>query len=55
MVDMRIELMEKNYSMISKRLKEEIENSLRSKKQVILFINKRGHTSFIFAENADIF
>lgn len=48
MVDMRIELMEKNYSMISKRLKEEIENSLRSKKQVILFINKRGHTSFIF-------
>jgi primosomal protein N' (replication factor Y) (superfamily II helicase) len=45
-VDMRKERWKKNYSCISKKLKNEIEYALRNKQQTILFINRQGMSSF---------
>lgn len=50
-VDMTEELKMQNFSMFSNLLKENIENSLKNKHQVILFLNKRGHTSFVFCRS----
>ncbi|MDO5717937.1 MAG: primosomal protein N' [Tissierellia bacterium] len=47
-VDMRDELKMGNFSMFSGILRDEIQNSLNEKNQSILFLNKRGHTSYIF-------
>lgn len=47
-VDMREELKEGNLSMFSRSLKSSIEEALMNKKQVILFLNKRGYTSYVF-------
>lgn len=47
-VDMREELKKNNLSMFSNLLSEKIESALQKKEQVILFLNKRGHTSFVF-------
>lgn len=47
-VDMRTELKEKNNSIFSRLLYYEIQKALRQKKQIILFLNKRGHSSFVF-------
>lgn len=47
-VDMREELKKSNYSMLSRRLQEEIKNNLENKEQTILFLNKIGHDSFTF-------
>lgn len=47
-VDMREELKKNNLTMFSDLLKQNIENALNKKEQVILFLNKRGHTSFVF-------
>lgn len=47
-VDMREELKKNNLTMFSDLLRENIENALKNKEQVILFLNKRGHTSFVF-------
>ncbi|MFM1514935.1 primosomal protein N' [Helcococcus ovis] len=47
-VDMREELKSNNFTMISYLLQENIKNALQNKEQVILFLNKRGHTSFVF-------
>ena len=46
-IDMREELRNKNLSLFSKRLFEEIEITLKNKKQVILFLNRRGYSTFI--------
>ena len=46
-VDMRQELMEGNRSMFSSALKEGIEKALEEKRQIILFINRRGYSSFV--------
>ena len=46
-VDMREELKNKNLSLFSKKLFEEIEIALKNKKQVILFLNRRGYSTFI--------
>ena len=46
-VDMREELTEGNRSVFSERMKEEIRNNLQDKKQTILFLNKRGFSSFV--------
>lgn len=46
-VDMREELSKGNRSMFSTRLSLEIENTLKNKKQAILFINRRGYSSFV--------
>jgi primosomal protein N' (replication factor Y) len=46
-IDMREELKNKNLSLFSKKLFEEIEITLKNKKQVILFLNRRGYSTFI--------
>lgn len=50
-VDMRDELKASNYSMISRKLYEEIRSCLDKKEQVILFLNKIGHNSFTFCRS----
>lgn len=50
-VDMREELKAENFSMFSNSLREKIEDALKEKKQVILFLNKRGHTSYVFCRS----
>ncbi|MFY9284808.1 MAG: primosomal protein N' [Miniphocaeibacter sp.] len=47
-VDMREELKAGNISIFSSQLKEALTENLSSGKQSILFLNKRGHTSYIF-------
>lgn len=46
-IDMREELKNKNLSLFSKKLFDEIEKTLKNKKQVILFLNRRGYSTFI--------
>ena len=50
-VDLREELANKNKSMISKKLKEEINNNLKENKQTILFLNRRGFSTFIMCRD----
>ena len=47
-VDLKEELKNSNYSIISYRLQEEIRNNLGKKEQTILFLNKIGHNSYTF-------
>lgn len=46
-VDMREELINNNKSMFSRELKENISIALERKEQIILFINRRGHSTFV--------
>jgi primosomal protein N' (replication factor Y) len=46
-VDMRQELVNGNKSVFSEYLKEQINCALERKEQVILFINRRGHSRFV--------
>jgi primosomal protein N' (replication factor Y) len=46
-VDLRQELAYGNRSMISEKLKLEIEKNLKDKKQTILFLNRRGYSTFV--------
>ena len=46
-VDLRRELKEKNYSVFSRSLQEEIEIRLKKKEQTILFLNRRGYAGFV--------
>ena len=46
-VDLREELAKGNKSMISTRLYAEIENNLKNKKQTILYLNRRGFSTFV--------
>lgn len=46
-VDMREELRSGSRSIFSRKLKEEIEYNLKNKEQIILFINRRGFSSFV--------
>ena len=50
-IDLRQELAIGNKSMISLRLKEEIEKNLKEKKQTILFLNRRGFSTFIMCRD----
>lgn len=50
-VDMREELKSNNFSMFSHLLKLKINEALVKKEQIILFLNKRGHTSFVFCRS----
>lgn len=45
--DMRIELENGNTSIFSEKLKEYINESLSNKEQIILFLNRRGFSSFV--------
>lgn len=46
-VDMRQELMNNNRSMFSKSLYERINESLNNKEQIIIFLNRRGFSTFV--------
>jgi primosomal protein N' (replication factor Y) len=46
-VDLRNELANGNRSMISFKLQNAIENNLKNKKQTILYLNRRGYSTFI--------
>lgn len=46
-VDMRRELQDRNMSVLSRRLQEEITKTLEKKEQVILFLNRRGYSTFV--------
>ena len=46
-VDLREELASGNKFMISEKLKKEIENNIKDKKQTILFLNRRGFSTFV--------
>ncbi len=47
-VDLKEELKSSNYSIISRKLYEEINTNLTNKEQTILFLNKIGHDSYTF-------
>ncbi|MDC0977689.1 primosomal protein N' [bacterium] len=46
-IDMREEIKEKNFSIFSKKLREAISDRLKKKEQIILFLNRRGFSSFV--------
>ncbi|MCG3057080.1 hypothetical protein KZ287_33475, partial [Escherichia coli] len=46
-VDMREELRDGNRSMFSTLLLEKIRERLERREQIVLFLNKRGHSSFV--------
>ena len=50
-VDLKQELAVGNKSMISNLLYDEIENNLKNKKQTILFLNRRGYSTFIMCRD----
>ena len=50
-VDLREELAAGNRSMISNILKEKIEENIKNKKQTILFLNRRGFSTFVMCRD----
>ncbi|MFZ7121148.1 MAG: primosomal protein N' [Eubacteriaceae bacterium] len=50
-VDMKEELYTGNKSVISNKLYKEINNNLQKREQTILFLNKRGYSTFVFCRN----
>ena len=50
-VDMREELREGNRSMFSRELFEKLQDRLMKKEQTVLFLNKRGHSSFVMCRD----
>ena len=50
-VDLRKELANGNRSIISQKLHDEIEENLRNKKQTILFLNRRGFSTFVMCRD----
>ena len=50
-VDLREELAYGNHSMLSRKLQEEIEQNLKQKRQTILFLNKRGFSTFVMCRD----
>ena len=50
-VDLRQELANGNRSILSERLQEEIQKNLDNKKQTILFLNRRGFSTFVMCRD----
>ena len=50
-VDLRKELANGNRSIISQKLHNEIEENLKNKKQTILFLNRRGFSTFVMCRD----
>ena len=50
-VDLRQELSQGNKSMISVSLQNEIEENIKNKKQTILFLNRRGYSTFVMCRD----
>ena len=51
LVDLRQELASGNKSMLSFKLQEEIQKNLHDKKQTILFLNRRGYSTFLMCRD----
>ncbi len=49
-VDMRQEMQEGNYGLLSQTLKEKINDRLEAGEQILLFLNRRGYASFILCQ-----
>ena len=50
-IDLRQELANGNKSMLSNKLQKEIEDNLKDKKQTILFLNRRGYSTFLMCRD----
>ncbi len=50
-IDLREELAKGNRSMLSTKLQEEIQNNLEKKRQTILFLNRRGYSTFVMCRD----
>lgn len=50
-IDMREELREGNRSMFSRILFEKLQDRIAKKQQTVLFLNKRGHSSFVMCRD----
>ncbi len=50
-IDMRLELAQGNKSMLSEELKSAIEKNIKNKEQTILFLNRRGFSTFIMCRD----
>lgn len=50
-VDMREELEEGNRSVLSRKLLEELKKNIENKEQSILFLNRRGYSTFVSCRN----
>ena len=50
-IDLKEELANGNRSMLSRELYQSIEENLKKKKQTILFLNRRGYSTFIMCRN----
>lgn len=50
-VDMRKELHAGNRTMFSRQLKEKIEDRLAKKEQIVLFLNRRGYSTFVMCRD----
>lgn len=50
-VDMRKELLNNNKSIFSRQLYEGIDRALKNKEQIILFLNRRGFSTFVSCRN----
>ncbi|MFA4930343.1 MAG: primosomal protein N' [Patescibacteria group bacterium] len=47
-VDLRDEYIAGNHTLLSIKLQESIQKALLTKKQILLFLNRRGHTTYVF-------
>ena len=50
-IDLRQELAMGNRSMLSFKLQDEIEKNLKDKKQTILYLNRRGYSTFVMCRD----
>ncbi len=50
-IDLRQELANGNRSILSRKLYDEIEENLKNKKQTILFLNRRGYSTFVMCRD----
>lgn len=50
-IDLKNELATGNRSMLSRKLHTEIEENLKAKKQTILFLNRRGYSTFVMCRD----
>ena len=50
-IDLREELANGNRSILSRKLYQEIEENLKNKKQTILFLNRRGYSTFVMCRD----
>ena len=50
-IDLKQELANGNRSMLSNELYKSIEENLKEKRQTILFLNRRGYSTFIVCRN----